>query len=78
MPASLRLFPGPAGDETPERRAAVPLRDLLDVANAHAGRAWLEDFAGERVFVSSDLADVLFAAKAMHVGPPGSPARRAA
>ena len=79
MPASLRLFPGPAGyDAPPEPRAAVPLRDLLDVARANAGRAWLEDFAAERVLVSADLADVLFAAKAMHVGPGGSSSRRAA
>ena len=78
MPPSLRLFPGPdAAADAPDRRAAVPLRDLLDVARAHAGRAWLEDFGDERVLVSTDLADVLFAAKAMHVGPDGS-ARRAA
>ena len=80
MPPSLRLFPGPDGhgpngsgsDDADAPRAAVPLGDLLAVAAAHRGRAWLEDFAAERVLVSADLADVLFAAKAMHVGPAGS------
>ena len=73
MPPSLRLFPGPSDPgEDSAPRSAVPLGDLLAVAGAHAGRAWLGDFASERVLVSADLADVLYAAKAMHVGHSGT------
>ena len=90
MTPSLRLFPsadgpapganGPAADDARRPAASVRLADLLDVAAAHAGRAWLDDFAAERVLVSADLADVLFAAKAMLLrpDPPAGRERRAA
>ena len=74
---TLRLFPRQdASRQSGAPDVPVTLGTLLAAAGANAGRAWLDDFAGEPVLVSADLAEVLHAATAMQTDP--APLRRAA
>ena len=84
MSPTLRLFAGPP--DAPPPSVTVTLGELLAACGVETGedapgRVWLSDFAAEPLLVTPDLADLLYAARAMTAGPtpPGAaPARRAA